>query len=47
MFVALSATGVSLSFTAPGGIASGNVYVWKNANAALAVVDSFSLVAIG
>ena len=38
---------VSIKFTAPAGIASGNVFVWKNANGAAGVVDNVSLVAVG
>jgi hypothetical protein len=43
---ALSSTSVSVTFTVPAGVASGNVFVWKNANAAIGVVDSFSLAAM-
>jgi hypothetical protein len=43
---ATTSTAVSLYFTAPHGVAGGYVYVWKNANAAIAVVDSLSLVAL-
>jgi hypothetical protein len=38
---------VSIKFTAPAGIASGNVFIWKNANGAAGVVDDVSLVAVG
>jgi hypothetical protein len=41
----LTPTGVTIAFTAPAGAASGYVYVWKNANSAIAVLDNFSLVA--
>jgi hypothetical protein len=42
---ALSSTAVSVSFTVPAGVASGNVYVWKNANAAIGVIDNLVLTA--
>ncbi len=41
---ALSFNGVSLTFTVPQGMTSGYVYVWKNANAAMGLIDNFSLV---
>jgi hypothetical protein len=41
-----ASTAVSITFTVPAGVASGNVFVWKNANAAAGVVDNLSLVAI-
>lgn len=37
---------VSITFTAPQGVASGYVYVWKNANSAVAVVDNLALVPV-
>jgi hypothetical protein len=40
-------TAVSITFTVPAGVASGNVFVWKNANAAYGVIDNVSLVAVG
>jgi Glycosyl hydrolases family 8 len=39
----LTPAAVAITFTAPAGVASGYVYVWKNANAALGVVDNLSL----
>jgi len=42
----LTPAGVSISFTAPQGAASGYVYVWKNANGAIGVVDNLALVAV-
>jgi hypothetical protein len=42
-----SPTAVSISFTAPAGAASGNVFVWKNANGAAGVIDNVVLVAVG
>jgi hypothetical protein len=42
-----SPTAVSIKFTAPAGVANGNVFVWKNANGAAGVIDNVSLVAIG
>ena len=42
----LTPAAVSVSFTAPSGVASGYVYVWKNANTAIAVVDNLSLTAV-
>jgi hypothetical protein len=42
----LTAATLSVSFTAPQGTASGIVYIWKNADAALAYVDDLALVAI-
>jgi hypothetical protein len=44
---ALAPTAVSIQFTVPAGVASGNVFVWKNANGAIGVVDNLSLVAVG
>jgi endo-1,4-beta-D-glucanase Y len=41
-----SPTAVSIQFTVPAGVASGNVFVWKNANSAMGVVDNLSLVAV-
>jgi hypothetical protein len=43
---ALTSTGVSVYFTAPQGVASGYVFVWKNANSAMAIVDNLSLAAV-
>jgi hypothetical protein len=43
----MSPTAVSIQFTVPAGVASGNVFVWKNANSALGVVGKLSLVAVG
>ncbi|HKB53638.1 MAG TPA: carbohydrate binding domain-containing protein, partial [Ramlibacter sp.] len=43
---ATASTAVSVAFTAPTGVASGYVYVWKNANSAIGVVDNLSLVAV-
>ncbi|MDB5875185.1 MAG: hypothetical protein JWQ07_4627 [Ramlibacter sp.] len=37
----------SVTFTVPQGVASGYVFIWKNTNSAVAVVDSLSLVAVG
>ena len=34
---------VAITFTAPAGVASGYVYVWKNASSALGVVDNLAL----
>ena len=42
----LTPSAVSISFTAPQGMASGLVFVWKNANTAIGVVDNVSLVAV-
>jgi len=42
----LTSTSLSVSFTAPQGMASGIVYIWKNANSALGYVDDLSLVAV-
>ena len=42
----LTPVGVSVSFTVPKGAASGIVYVWKNANGAMGVVDKLALVAV-
>jgi hypothetical protein len=39
-------TAVSITFTVPAGVASGQVYVWKNANAAYGLVRNLSLVAV-
>jgi len=39
--------GVSVAFTAPASATSGYVYVWKNANAAVGVVDNLVLTAAG
>jgi hypothetical protein len=44
---ATSATGVSLSFTAPHGATNGHVYVWKNSSPGVAVVDNLALAAAG
>jgi hypothetical protein len=41
-----AATPVSIQFTVPAGVASGNVFVWKNANAAAGVIDNLVLVAV-
>jgi len=41
-----ASTAVSITFTVPAGVASGNVFVWKNANAAAGVVDNLVLVAL-
>jgi hypothetical protein len=46
LVASLTPTGVSITFTAPAGAASGYVYVWKNANSAMAVVDNLQLVAL-
>ena len=43
----LTAATASIRFTAPQGVASGYVYFWKNANAAIGLVDNVSLVAVG
>jgi hypothetical protein len=40
-------TAVAITFTVPSGVASGNVFVWKNANSAYGVVSNLSLVAVG
>jgi hypothetical protein len=37
----------SIAFTAPQGATSGYVFVWKNSNGALALVQRLSLVAVG
>ena len=37
---------VTITFTVPAGVASGNVFVWKNANAAVGVIDNVTLVAM-
>jgi len=42
-----SAAGVSITFTAPQGTASGHVFVWKNASGAVGVVDNLSLAPSG
>ena len=42
----LTPAAVSIAFTAPQGAADFQVYVWKNQNAALAIVDSVGLAAI-
>ena len=42
----LTPAGVSVSFTAPAGVASGYVYVWKNTNSAIGVVDDVAVVAV-
>jgi len=39
----LTPAAVAIAFTAPAGVASGYVYVWKNANSALGVVDNLAL----
>jgi hypothetical protein len=41
----LTPTSAAVQFTAPQGAASGYVYVWKNANSAVGVVDNLSLAA--
>jgi hypothetical protein len=41
-----SPAAVAIQFTVPAGVASGNVFVWKNANSALGVVGKLSLVAV-
>jgi len=41
----LTPSGVSLPFTMPAGVASGYVYIWKNASAAVGVVTNLSLAA--
>jgi hypothetical protein len=41
-----SSTGVSIMFTAPAGTVGGMVYVWKNANSAVAVIHDLTLVAV-
>jgi hypothetical protein len=41
----LTPAGVSISFTAPQGVASGYVFVWKNTNGAIGVVDNLTLAA--
>jgi hypothetical protein len=46
LVASLTPTGVSIAFTAPSGAASGYVYLWKNANSAIAVVDNLQLVAL-
>jgi hypothetical protein len=43
---ALSPTGVAIAFTAPAGVVGCNVYVWKNQNAAIGVVDNLALTAV-
>jgi hypothetical protein len=42
----LTPVGVSISFTAPQGAANCTVFVWKNANGAIGVVDNLALVAV-
>jgi hypothetical protein len=42
----LTAANVSISFSVPPSAASGLVYLWKNADSALAYVDDLSLVAV-
>jgi hypothetical protein len=42
---AMSATNVSVSFTAPANAASGYVFVWKNANAAMGLAGRLVLAA--
>lgn len=42
----LTPAGVSISFTAPQGVAKGYVFVWKNLSSAIGVVDNMSLVAL-
>jgi hypothetical protein len=43
---AMTATDVSVSFTAPQGAASAYVFIWKNANAAVGMAGKLSLVAV-
>ena len=38
---------VTATFTVPAGVASGNVFVWKNANAAVGVISNVTLVQVG
>ncbi len=47
--LASSVTPISgaMTFVAPQGMASGYVFIWKNANAAIGVVDSLALVELG
>lgn len=42
----LTSVGVSISFTAPQGTVSAVVYVWKNTNGAIGVVDTLALAAV-
>ena len=42
----LTPAAVSIAFTAPQGAAGFQVYVWKNQNAALGVVDNMALVSV-
>ena len=46
LVTSLTPTAVSVAFTAPQGVAGGYVYIWKNANTALGVVDNLALVAV-
>jgi hypothetical protein len=46
LVASLTPAGVSISFTAPQGMASGYVFVWKNTNGAIGVVDDVSVVAV-
>ena len=43
LVTSLSSVNVSVSFTAPQGFTKSTVYVWKNANAAVGVIDNVSL----
>ena len=39
-----AASPIAITFTVPAGVASGNVFVWKNANSAAGVIDNLVLV---
>jgi hypothetical protein len=41
-----ASTAVSFTFTVPAGVASANIFIWKNANAALGVVGNLALAAV-
>jgi hypothetical protein len=41
-----ASTSVSFTFTVPAGVASANIFVWKNANAAYGIVGKLSLAAV-
>jgi hypothetical protein len=43
----LTSAGVSITFTVPPGVASAWIFVWKNANGAIGVVDRLALAAVG
>jgi len=46
LVAATASTNVSFTFTVPAGVASANIFVWKNANGAYGVVDNLSLTAV-